>query len=43
MPKFVVLLVVLMLIVGALTFLSTLPKQQPTHTIEVNVPHGNAQ
>ena len=42
MPKFVVLVVVLVLIIGALTFLSTLPKQQSTHTIEVNVPNGNA-
>jgi uncharacterized membrane protein len=42
MPKFVVLIIVLVLFVGALVFLSTVPKQQPTHTIEVNVPQGNA-
>ena len=27
-------------LIGALFFLSTLPKQQPTHTIEVAVPQG---
>jgi hypothetical protein len=37
------LLIVLVLIIGALFFLSTVPKQQPTHTIEVAVPQeGNA-
>ena len=42
MPKFAVVIVIIVLVIGALVFLSTLPKQQPTHTIEVNVPHGNA-
>ena len=42
MPKIAVLILVLVLIFGGLFFLSTLPKQQPTHTIEVNVPRGNA-
>jgi hypothetical protein len=42
MPRIVVLIVVLVLIVGALFFLSTLPKQQPTKTIEVDVPQPSA-
>lgn len=37
MPRIAVLIVVLVLIVGALFFLSTVPKQQPTQTIEVAV------
>ncbi|HET7575257.1 MAG TPA: hypothetical protein VFK19_01670 [Sphingomicrobium sp.] len=40
MPRIIVLLIVLVLIIGALFFLSTVPKQQPTHTIEVAVPQG---
>ena len=42
MPKIAVLILVLVLIFGGLFFLSTVAKQQPTHTIEVNVPQGNA-
>jgi uncharacterized membrane protein YdfJ with MMPL/SSD domain len=42
MPKIVVLIVVLVLLVGALFFLSTRAKEQPTHTIEVSIPQGNA-
>jgi hypothetical protein len=42
MPKIVVLAIVLVLIAGALFFLSTLPKERPTHTIEVSVAQGNA-
>jgi hypothetical protein len=42
MPRIAVLLVILVLVIGALVFLSTLPKQQPTRTIEVDVPQGNA-
>ena len=37
MPRIAVLIIVLVLIVGALVFLSTVPKQQPTHSIEVAV------
>jgi uncharacterized membrane protein len=37
-----VLIIIVVVIVGALFFLSTVPKQQPTHTIEVAVPQGNA-
>jgi hypothetical protein len=40
MPRIAVLIVVLLLVIGALFFLSTVPKQQPTHTIEVDVPQG---
>lgn len=42
MPRVVVLIVVLALIVGALFFLSTVPKERPTKTIEVEVPQKNA-
>ena len=42
MPKIVVLIIVLALLIGALFFLSTRAKEQPTHTIEVSVPSGNA-
>jgi hypothetical protein len=42
MPKIAVLILVLLAIFGGLFFLSTLPKQRPTHTIEVNVQQGNA-
>ena len=40
MPRIAVLIIVIIVIIGALAFLSTLPKQQPTHTIEVAVPQG---
>jgi hypothetical protein len=42
MPRIAVLIIVLVLIIGALFFLSTVPKQQPTKTIEVEVPQNNA-
>jgi uncharacterized membrane protein len=42
MSRLLVLIIVLVVIIGALVFLSTLPKQQPTHSIEVAVPQGNA-
>jgi len=29
-------------VIGALVFISTVPKQQPTRTIEVDIPQGNA-
>jgi uncharacterized membrane protein len=35
-----VLIIVVVIVIGALFFLSTLPKQQPTHTIEAAVPAG---
>lgn len=40
MSRLVVLIIVLVLILGALYYLSTVPKAQPTHTIEVAVPQG---
>jgi len=44
MSRLLVLIIIVVVIVGALIFLSTVPKQQPTHTIEVAVPApgGNA-
>jgi hypothetical protein len=42
MPKIAVMIIVLVLLIGALFFLSTRAKEQPTHMIEVNVPQGNA-
>ena len=44
MPRLLVLIIVAVIIIGALFFLSTLPKQRPTQTIEVAVPvpGGNA-
>jgi uncharacterized membrane protein len=42
MPRIFVLIIVVVLLVGALLFLSRLPKQQPTHAIEVSVPQGHA-
>jgi hypothetical protein len=47
MSRLVVVVVVVVLIIGALVFLSTVPKQSPTRTIEVDVPQpapagGNA-
>jgi hypothetical protein len=43
MPRSAVLIVVVVLVLGALAFLSTVPKQQPTKTIEAEVPAaGNA-
>lgn len=41
MSRFALLLVIIVIVVlGALFFLSTLPKERPTHTIEVAVPQG---
>jgi hypothetical protein len=47
MSRLVVLIIIAVVLIGALFFLSTLPKQQPTQTIEVAVPQpapsgGNA-
>jgi hypothetical protein len=42
MSRLLVLIIVAVLVIGALFFLSTLPKQRPTHTIEVAVPQGAA-
>lgn len=40
MSRIVVLIVLLVVIIGALVYLSTVPRAQPTHTIEVAVPPG---
>jgi len=40
MPRIAVLIVILVVLVGALVFLSTVPKQKPTKTIEIDVPTG---
>jgi hypothetical protein len=42
MSRLLVLIIVLVLVIGGLFFLSTLPKEQPTHQIEVPVSQGNA-
>jgi uncharacterized membrane protein len=42
MSRLIVLIIILVLIVGGLFYLSKLPKEQPTHQIEVAVPQGNA-
>ena len=40
MSRLVVLIVLVLLIVGGLYYLSTVPEEQPTRTIEVDVPQG---
>jgi hypothetical protein len=40
--RLVVPIIIVLVIIGALFILSTLPKEQPTKTIEVAVPTGNA-
>ena len=43
MPRIAVLIVFVVLVLGGLAFLSTVPKEQPTKSIEVEVPApGNA-
>ena len=42
MSRLVVSIIVLVVIIGGLYFLSTLPKEQPTHQIEVPVTPSNA-
>jgi hypothetical protein len=47
MSRLIVLIIVLLVIAGGLYFLSTLPEEQPTRMIEVEVPQpspsgGNA-
>ncbi|HEX6604058.1 MAG TPA: hypothetical protein VF027_04175 [Sphingomicrobium sp.] len=37
MPRIAVLIVILVLIVGGLVFLSTVPKERPVKTIEIDV------
>ena len=40
MSRILVFIILLVVILGALYYLSTVPKEQPTHTIEVAVPQG---
>jgi len=40
MSRLPVLIIVAVLLIGLLYFLSTLPRLQPTHTIEAAVPQG---
>lgn len=42
MSRLLVLIIVVIILIGGLIYLSTVPKQQPTHTIEVAVPQGAA-
>jgi uncharacterized membrane protein len=45
MSRLVVLIVVLLIVIGGLVYLSRVPKEQPTRTIEVDVAQpspGNA-
>jgi hypothetical protein len=42
MSRLLVLIILAVLVIGGLFFLSTLPKQQPTRAIEVEVPQGAA-
>jgi uncharacterized membrane protein len=42
MARLAVLIIILVLIIGGLVYLSTIPKEQPTHTIEVAVPEGGS-
>jgi uncharacterized membrane protein len=42
MSRLLVLIIVLVIVIGGLIFLSTVPRQQPTHTIEVAVPQDAA-
>jgi hypothetical protein len=37
MPRIAVLIIVLVVLIGGLVLLSTLPKAQPTHTIQTDV------
>jgi hypothetical protein len=40
MSRTAVLIIILVIIAGALFFLSTVPKERPTKTVEVAVPQG---
>ena len=42
MSRLVVLILIAVLLIGGLFFLSTLPKERPTKTIEVAVPQPGA-
>ena len=40
MSRLLVLIIFVVVLIGALVYLSTVPKPQPTRTIEVPVPQG---
>jgi len=40
MSRLLLLIIVAVLLIGLLFFLSSLPREQPTHTIETAVPQG---
>jgi uncharacterized membrane protein len=40
MSRLLVLLIVVVIVIAGLVYLSTVPKEQPTHVIEVAVPQG---
>jgi hypothetical protein len=40
MPRLLIPIVLVLVVLGVLFFLSTLPKEQPTRQIEVAVPQG---
>jgi uncharacterized membrane protein len=40
MSRLVVLMILVVIVIGGLFYLSTVPKEQPTHPIEVAVPQG---
>ena len=40
MSRIALLVVIVVVLIGALFFLSTMAKERPTHTIEVAVPQG---
>ena len=40
MSRLLVLIIIVVVVIGGLIFLSTVPKPQPTHAIEVAVPQG---
>ena len=42
MSRLIVLIIIAVIFIGALFFLSTLPTEQPTQTIEVAVPQSSA-
>jgi len=42
MSRLVVFVILLLVILGGLYYLSTTPKEQPTRTIEVDVPQGGS-
>jgi len=43
MSRLTVLIIILVLLAGALFYFSTVPREQPTHSVEVAVPQGTAE